>query len=336
MNQQEAEAFIDSPVEYSRHWLWWAFLNVFGSNANSIGDARLERITDEDRIQTERSIRSTYRIAGTNQEIFWAWEHGAWRITDASFESVLAKAPAAVDQGGPGSRTSPETVIVGPAPKPEPAPAPVPAWTEKERKVGLTFKIALGTAGAVGERFDSPLRTVQATTFAVGLDFPVTKYFWLGTGAAYAKHGVQYDAEIANMPVTIDEQVDYLQLPVTARLEVPFAGPSATFRLFARAGVGVDVAVKKDGSATLQNGTAPLVGNGVNWFDQQRNVNADVLFGGGAELGFGAAPSLYFGLDLTSERHLLNEWNDNFWADGANYRYSALQLGLYLKYQSVE
>jgi len=81
--------------------------------------------------------------------------------------------------------------------------------------------------------------------------------------------------------------------------------------------------------------THSLADPSVSWFDEHNDMNLAVLYGGGLEIGFGGAPGVYLGAGVTAEQHLLNEWNDGFFAGAANYRYQAILYSAFVKYQSL-
>lgn len=326
LSRGEFERFLASPVEYSREVLWTLFFTTFSTGSSNVGAVRLLRITDEDRIGSADRIRSVYEIAGKRQEIVWAWEHGAWRIADASFEQALTTSP-----------TSPQETAT-------PAPAKTTRVEKKAEKpfvkrahgLSVGLRLGLGSYNASGVNgFASDFESQSSQSIDVELAYPLSENIRLTVGAGYDPLGAYYPVTVDGNQIWIDEQANYLQLPAGVRAELPIARKTGTFIIYGRGAFALDVLVDKAGSFDNGTGSQPLTGPGVGWYDEHNTLNVAALFGGGFEVGLGRAPHYYLGLDLGWQRHLLNEWTDQFFTGGANYRYNAMRVGITLTYQGL-
>ncbi|MCA1827311.1 MAG: serine protease, partial [Myxococcales bacterium] len=115
MPQRERLQLYENPVESMRRALFVAFVTDFAPR--KIADAKFVRLVQSDvaGIAGNGTVRSVYTISDNNREIQWVFEHGFWRIRDATFTDTKA-APAG---------TAP--------PAPQPAPAPKPPDTPSQR-----------------------------------------------------------------------------------------------------------------------------------------------------------------------------------------------------------
>lgn len=104
-------------------------------------------------------------------------------------------------------------------------------------------------------------------------------------------------------------------------------------RLFGRAALSLDIAAQRGGTAELRGVSVALSDPDLAWYDKQRAFNVGAVIGAGLEVGIRTLPSIYFGIDVTHERHLMKEWSDDFFTSSANYRYDATRFGLSVKYQ---
>ena len=314
LNESEVGEFLSSPVDFARRTLGSLFVTTFSTGQSNVGAVTLDSITDEDRIDADRPVRTIYSIAGKKQEIVWTFEYGAWRISDASFEQALTTT----------ARTS--------TPPPEPVHTGGTIALHKPG-ISLAARIGLGSRSASSDNFQSDLSSSSSISFDLALAIPLSKHVWIATGLGYEPQGVSYPVSVSGMSINIAEEVNYLQIPALLRLEWPLSGASMTTRIFGSGGVGLDVAVAKGG--TFGNDTAAAELSSISWYDQLRAVNVAGIGNAGVEFGFGSSPSFYVGLDLTVRMHLLDEWSSDFFAGGANYRYATTQFGLFVKYQTL-
>jgi S1-C subfamily serine protease len=344
MTGEELQRFEQSPVEYSRETLLRLFRETFAIGTSDVDAVKFERITDEERVSTTAQVRSVYTVAGKRQEIFWIWEHGSWRIADASFDQAIQHKLKMIDGElralGLIVHLSSKDV---PAPsskeqhqddEPKPAPAPV---IHRARGSSMMIWASQGRRGAIGESFKDDLEHKQFSSFGFELAFPFSQHFWFCTGLGYGPRGVAYEITDGTRTQVIDEYPSYLQLPLLFRLEIPLETRYATLRLSGKAGLAGDLLVQRNGTFrdTMTGVTGALDDPQVDWFADHRLANIAVLYGGGIEIGLGKSPSVYLGTEVVSEEHLLKEWSSDFFSGAANYRYQALRWGLFVKYQSL-
>jgi S1-C subfamily serine protease len=334
MSDDDIHRFEESPVEYSRETLLQLFRATFATGTSDVDTVKFERITDEDRVSDTGQIRSVYTVAGKRQEIFWIWEHGAWRVADASFEQVLQvkfktieaefrKLGVAIDLSS-GERASRST---------REQSTPIPA---RERGTSFMFWSSRGRRGAVGENFQSDLERKDFSALGLELGFPLSRYFWFCTGLAYGPRGVAYAVTRGDTTFMIDEHPVYLQLPLLFRVELPLETRHATLRVSGKAGLAGALIVQRDGTFrdTVTGETRSLNDASLDWFADHAPGNVAAMYGGGIEIGLGREPSVYFGSEVVSEAHLLKEWSGDVFGGAANYRYQALRWGVFVKYQS--
>jgi len=336
MSEDQFERFRESPVEYSREMLWALFFTTFSTGASHVGDVRLIRVVDEARIAIDKPIRTIYQIAGQNEEIVWVWEHGAWRIADASFEQALrGRVPAtpAATRTAAATPAGTEGTASQPAVRKPAAP-----FVARRAGLGIAVRVGLGSSGASGSNgFASSIDTIGSTSFGVEVTVPVSRYLWLSSGLGYEPLGAAYDITDADSnQLTIEEEVGYLRVPVALRLDLPVTGRTATLHAYGRAGAALDVAVDKGGTYDGSIGYGSLTDPGITWYDEHNTLNVAALYGLGVEVGLGAAPHYFFGLDFTGARHVLDEWTDQQFTGGANYKYNSFHVGLYVKYQGLK
>jgi len=349
LDEEQVNDFVSSPVEFARTTLGVLFVKTFSTGESNVGAVRLESITDEERISSDRPVRTIYGIAGKKQEIVWSWEHGAWRISNASFEQALSTATVGPRTPADATTTTPSASDTGVG-----ASAPAEAtgvsaarettaggatgggvFAERQRGISVAIGVGFGTHGASGDGMKSDLSSSSSMTFALELGIPLSKYFWLTGGLAYAPLGVGYPVATSSGQVDIKEEVAYLRVPAMLRLEYPIARPTMTARIYGKAGAALDIAVSKGGTASVGSASMPLDSSELGWYDGFNSANVAALVGAGVEVGFGPAPSIYFGVDFTYQRHLLSEWSDSPFTAGGNYQYTAAQAGLYFKYQAL-
>jgi hypothetical protein len=230
-------------------------------------------------------------------------------------------------QAGPSQPVSPrpDGVAVG--------TSPVQPTGPRELGLALTLRIAPGMTSASGDSFHSDLESVGSTSLGVEVAYPFNRHVWLATGASYDPLGTDYELLISNDLVMLHEQVTYMQIPLALRLEAPLRMSSMMVRLFGRAGFSLDIAARRAGTFELGGASGSLSDPELAWYDEQRRFNVGALFGAGVEVGLRSMPSIYVGVDVAHERHLLGEWSDQFFTGGANYRYNATRFGMSLKYQ---
>jgi S1-C subfamily serine protease len=336
LTPEQGQRFLEEPLEASRERLWLLFFATFSTGASNLGDVRLDRITDEDRVTTDRAVRTVYQIAGKKQEIVWAWEHGAWRIADASFEHAFAAAPPPASSGGStagaGTPADPakRTAVVTPEPTGADTATKVVVAPGQARRLSLAVRIAMGYQAATNGDFSSTISDQDSGAYSAELAFAVNKHFAIATGLGYHSLGAEYQISDGGDFYDVWEDVWYVQVPVLARAQLALAGKVGEVRLFASGGLALDLAMDRGGgfSGGGTGGDLPA-----EWYDEHNELNVAALLGGGLEFGFGRAPALYLGVDVRTERHLLDEWTDAQFSGGENYRYTATRFGLSLRYQ---
>ncbi|HLU67675.1 MAG TPA: trypsin-like peptidase domain-containing protein [Kofleriaceae bacterium] len=332
LTEAEVQSFLEDPVEHSRRILWANFFLAFATGESQIGAVRLERITDESRISPDQLVRSVYQIAGKRQEITWVWEHGAWRIADASFEQAFAGAQAAGASSAAGQaqagQTQPGSTPGASASATATASAPAPGAPLGTPRYVVAARASIGTSSASTD--DLPDEDLGRTAGSIGVEIamPMNRHLWLSTGLALAEHGANYEVFAGDQTFEIDESVWYAQVPALVRLEV--GGPSV--RLFGKGGLTFDLAVNKGGRIYDNFGnSSSLNADGIEWYEGFNGMNVGLLFGGGIELALGETYAL--GFDVTSERHLMGERDEDFFTDGANYNFTAIRFGAFLQYR---
>lgn len=351
MTEDEQQRFEQSPVEYSRETLLQLFRDTFATGASSVDAVKFEHITDEDRISTTKDVRSVFTVAGKRQEIFWTWEHGTWRIADASFDQVFEDKRKEIDTGFRAlglvialstlevtaqADAKHNSELTKNKPAAETAETTEPVY-HSARGNSLAVWASQGRRGAISENFQSSLERKQFSAFGVEFGFPFNHYFWFSLGLGYGPLGVTYQVTDGNRSIEIDEYPAYLTVPALLRLEIPIETRYATVRLFGKAGLAGDLRVQEDGSLrdTMTGTRSSLADPNLHWFENHNRVNVGTLYGGGIEIGLGASPSVYVGAEVVAEQHLLKEWGSDAFAAAANYRYETLRWGVVVKYQAL-
>jgi hypothetical protein len=300
--------------------LWALFFSQFATGSSDIGAVRLDSITDQ--VNAGAKVRTVFVVGSDRKEITWVWEHGAWRIADASFiRQARVDRELARKTSGPRETRPPAN----------PAAVTKSSRAARPPSMSVAFRIGFGSASAGGD-FASSLESIGSTSLGIDVARPISKHWSVVTGLGYNPLGVAYNVTIEESLVAIEEEVGTLQIPALAQLNLPVSGPVATLRLNARAGLALDLAVSRGGSFS-----GPAEGSlaSVDWYDEHNFVNLAGVLGAGIELGFGAEPSLLFGFDVTTQRHLFDEWTDEQFTNGANYKYSATHFGLSLRYLNL-
>ena len=334
LTPEQGQRFLEEPLEASRERLWVLFFATFSTGTSHLGDVRLDRITDEDRVTTDRTVRTVYQIAGKKQEIVWAWEHGAWRIADASFEHAFAGTPppAGASTGTPAPAETTPAKRTAAATTPPPTGDAVAKITAPGRPGRLSFAVraAFGFQKATNGDFSSTISDQDSGAYSAEVNVAVNKHLSVVTGVGYHSLGAEYQLSSGSDLFDLWEDVWYLQVPVMLRAQGALAGALGEVRVFANAGVGLDLALDRGGEFYGTGGEGALDSS---WYQEHNDLNVAMLVGGGLEVGFGSAPSLYVGVDARHERHLLDEWTDAQFTGGENYRYTATRFGLSVRYQ---
>lgn len=341
MTDEQEQDFLQSPVEYSRKTLLELFREAFATGSSNIDAVKFGHLNENDKISINTMIRSVYIIADRGQEISWIWERGDWRIANASFpkeiQDVLKKITEKFEkQGFKLFLSSTDSPIVNTEilTKHEPERALV---VHKERGSSFMIWAGEGRRGAIGDSFQNDLEQKQFSAFGFELAFPFSQYFSLCTGLGYGPLGVAFKMTSSGRNIMIDEYPSYLQLPLLFRFELPIETRYVTMRLSGKAGLSGDLLVQRDG--TMRDTMGVMVNSlndpSLNWFTNHSSGNIGVVYGGALEFGLGESPGLYFGAEVVSEQHLLKEWKSNIFGGAANYRYEALRMGLFMKYQSL-
>jgi hypothetical protein len=204
---------------------------------------------------------------------------------------------------------------------------------EEHVGVALAARAGFGVRSATGENLhqgnvsSSFSSSAEATVLV-----PFGRWLWLVTGLGFEPQGASYDSMERFAFGRVMEEVDYVQFPVLLRLEFSIAEASATVRFFASGGAALDVAVFKDGTYKRELETARL--DSISWYQGFHDVNLAAVGAAGVELGLGAAPSFYVGIDCTARLHLFDEWGDDAgFQYGNNLRYGSIRVGLFVEYQ---
>lgn len=319
ISEKNFMAFYASPVEYTRSLLWALFFKAFSTGGSRVGDVRLDAISDS--VSTGRPVRSKYTIAGKTQEIFWVWEHGAWRISDASFEHALSFGSDSREKADGRRKTD------GNAGRVVKKPQPKRTATTRRRSYG--FHLGFAFTGASGDDFNSDINGSDRTAFELDVNLPVSRRISFVTGVGYVPHGVSYNINVEGQTVFVEEELGYVQIPALGRLDLGLSGPVGTVRAFGRAGPALDIRTSAGGEFS---GAASGDLEDVDYFDEQKAVNLALVVGGGLELGLGSEPEWLFGFEVTHDRHLLGEWSDDMFF-GANFSYRSTRWGFSLRYQ---
>jgi hypothetical protein len=234
-------------------------------------------------------------------------------------------------------------LLGGRAARAQEASAPSPPGAEKRDSAlavflrsGFGIRGAIGNDGGTGQAARAGnFKSDFSRSLEVGLHVPINRYLGLVAGLGYEPLGLVYDSARGGAVggFTIVEDVAYLQVPARLQLEFAASSESATVRFFVSAGAGLDYAVSKGGNSTIDFMTTTLERSG--WYTGFHDLNLAAIAVGGVEVGLGAAPTFYLGVDCSAQVHVFQEWADDAGFGDNNYRYASLRVGLFVKYQSV-
>jgi hypothetical protein len=198
---------------------------------------------------------------------------------------------------------------------------------------GGSIGIRLGTVSrtASGDLLEGrQARSASSKAFGFGLDVFQSRVFALGLGVTYTERGASFGFSGSDGQVNIDEQIKYIQVPLTFRFGYQWAASLLTVRLFSRFGCGLDVALEKGGDASV-GGAPATVKEG--YYKDHHDVNVAVIYGGGLDFGFGDERRLFVGVELLGDQHLLPEWGSSRWDGKQNLKYHGFTTALALKYE---
>lgn len=104
------------PVEYLRELLFFAFVTEYHSE--KIGSVAMRSVYQQDlqSLDTGGLVRSVFDVADQTHEIAWVFEHGSWKIGDATFQTQPASQVVAAvpDPGAAGPLTATSATAMPP------------------------------------------------------------------------------------------------------------------------------------------------------------------------------------------------------------------------------
>lgn len=230
------------------------------------------------------------------------------------------------DQGARGQGGDSSTTLQAWGSRPEGPGGSVTA----ERGLGFTVSAGLGPKTARGDLLAGTIEgDATGGAFLLGVDLPFSRYLGLRAGAGYVNKGVLYSAiDDYGALETFEGSTHYLQLPVKARIEVPFEKERLTIRPRIEAGLGANLLVSRGGTYSSDGSSIELWDS---WFHGHHTFNLSLLLGGGVDVGLGRNPDFLFGVDVIRDAHLLPEWDAS--SHDENYKYQAWYIGGHVTFQ---
>lgn len=341
------QLFFDyNPFETMRHALFLHFwYEVVSRGERSTLKFSAINFADEMKLIRLRDIRTDFMISGQKMEVVWSFEYGRWRVSEMQLHSlvggtgVAVKAPQPVagsdnkasaggnaatattnvSAGGAGNSSATATATAEPSTPPGP------------RRSGLYLRGGYGSGAGSGEFAEADgveTDTVTSSSFEVGFEIPLGQYVALLIGAEYGGKGWKWGGYTESGRIDIEENISTLALPLKIRPGFPVRLSGSTLRFFGQVGLSPSFVVGEDAKGSLDYVDMPI-DNGI-WFEDLNPFNVAILFGGGAELAFGAREAIAVGLDVLYSSALLKDFDPD--DSSLSYSYDTFRAGAFVRF----